>query len=216
MPDRWTCGVLQKLALLASGYKADSQTIHSGFLQMSPIGHTAGSASRMTLHRTHLDTRGWDLLHRSLEGRAYIGPCAKSRCQKHRPIYVPRGRPWLQSGTYAYVLDIMDVTVSVFCPFKKQRSAVGGVNPFTGGRSMTSLALPGLRRTCHLFSFAVSCAVWMVLLATIWAGHAAAQDSEADVFVASAILAYEDKRYEEALRLLGEAPRLDPKNEEAL
>ncbi len=81
---------------------------------------------------------------------------------------------------------------------------------------MTSLALPGLRRSCHLFSFAVSFAVWMVLLATIWAGHAAAQDSEADVFVAQAILAYEDKQYEEALRLLSEAPRLDPKNEEAL
>lgn len=48
------------------------------------------------------------------------------------------------------------------------------------------------------------------------AGEAAAQQSEADVFVAQAILAYEDKRYEEALGFLREALALDPANVDAL
>lgn len=45
---------------------------------------------------------------------------------------------------------------------------------------------------------------------------ASAQGSVADVYVAQAILAYEDKRYDEALRLLGEALELDPTHVEAL
>src|SRR6266481_415359 len=45
---------------------------------------------------------------------------------------------------------------------------------------------------------------------------AAAQQSEADVFVAQAILAYDARRYDEALSLLQEALAQDPNNVEAL
>ena len=45
---------------------------------------------------------------------------------------------------------------------------------------------------------------------------AAAQQSEADVFVAQAILAYDARKYDEALSLLNEALKQDPKNVEAL
>jgi tetratricopeptide (TPR) repeat protein len=44
----------------------------------------------------------------------------------------------------------------------------------------------------------------------------AAQQSEADVFVAQAILAYDARKYDEALALLNEALKQDPKNVEAL
>lgn len=54
--------------------------------------------------------------------------------------------------------------------------------------------------------------VFLSLLPTVQAG---AQESEADVFVAQAILAYEAKRYEEALGYLREATTQDPKNVEA-
>ena len=47
-------------------------------------------------------------------------------------------------------------------------------------------------------------------------GPAAAQQSEADVFVAQAILAYDARRYDEALALLKDALAQDPKNVEAL
>src|SRR5687768_573630 len=43
-----------------------------------------------------------------------------------------------------------------------------------------------------------------------------AQQPEADVFVAQAILAYADKRYDEALARLQEALRLDPNHVDAL
>ena len=46
--------------------------------------------------------------------------------------------------------------------------------------------------------------------------HAFAQQSEADVFVGQAILAYDDRRYEEALGLLRKALKLDPANVDAL
>jgi tetratricopeptide (TPR) repeat protein len=46
--------------------------------------------------------------------------------------------------------------------------------------------------------------------------YAFAQQSEADVFVGQAILAYDDRRYEEALGLLRKALKLDPANAEAL
>lgn len=45
---------------------------------------------------------------------------------------------------------------------------------------------------------------------------AEAQQSEADVFVAQAILAYDARKYDEALALLKDALALDPKNVEAL
>ena len=45
---------------------------------------------------------------------------------------------------------------------------------------------------------------------------AAAQQSEADVFVAQAILAYDARRYDEALALLKDALTVDPRNVEAL
>src|SRR5574341_853711 len=48
------------------------------------------------------------------------------------------------------------------------------------------------------------------------AGPARAQQSEADVFVAEAILAYEDKRLDEALKLLQQALQIDGDNVDAL
>jgi tetratricopeptide (TPR) repeat protein len=45
---------------------------------------------------------------------------------------------------------------------------------------------------------------------------AVAQQSEADVYVAQAILAYDARKYDEALALLKDALELDPKNVEAL
>jgi len=45
---------------------------------------------------------------------------------------------------------------------------------------------------------------------------AAAQGTEADVLIAQAILAYEDRRYSEALSLLREALEIDPDNVEAM
>ena len=59
-------------------------------------------------------------------------------------------------------------------------------------------------------------AILLILLALLPVLPAGAQQSEADVFVAQAILAYEDKRYEEALADLREALTQDPKNVEAL
>jgi tetratricopeptide (TPR) repeat protein len=54
-----------------------------------------------------------------------------------------------------------------------------------------------------------------LLLAALQVGQAAAQAREADVFVAKAILAYEEKRYDEALEFLREALGLDPDNVDA-
>ena len=59
-------------------------------------------------------------------------------------------------------------------------------------------------------------AVLLVLFVLLGAMPVRAQQSEADVFVAQAILAYEDKRYDEALAHLREALAQDPKNVEAL
>lgn len=56
----------------------------------------------------------------------------------------------------------------------------------------------------------------VALLAALWAVPAAAQLSDADVFVAQAILAYENRRYDEALGLLAEALAQDPDNVDAL
>ena len=64
--------------------------------------------------------------------------------------------------------------------------------------------------------FAVGLAVSTAWLLTVGAGSAAAQKADADVFVAKAALAYEDKRYEEALENLREALALDPQNVDAL
>lgn len=55
-----------------------------------------------------------------------------------------------------------------------------------------------------------------VLLVTLLASPARAQQADADVFVAQAILAYEEKRYEEALAALRQALEIDPKNVDAL
>ena len=61
-----------------------------------------------------------------------------------------------------------------------------------------------------------SLALLLAILTLLAALPARAQQSEADVFVAQAILAYEDQRYEEALAHLREALAQDPKNVEAL
>ncbi len=56
----------------------------------------------------------------------------------------------------------------------------------------------------------------LLALSALCVTHGFAQQSEADVYVAQAILAYDDKRYEEALSLLNEALKLDPGNIQAL
>jgi tetratricopeptide (TPR) repeat protein len=61
-----------------------------------------------------------------------------------------------------------------------------------------------------------SLAILLVFLSLLFPPQAGAQQSEADVFVAQAILAYDAKRYEEALEYLREAIQQDPKNVEAL
>ncbi len=55
-----------------------------------------------------------------------------------------------------------------------------------------------------------------VLWVTFLAKSASAQQAEADVFVARAILAYEEKRYDEALADLRQALELDPNHVDAL
>ena len=65
-------------------------------------------------------------------------------------------------------------------------------------------------------SLVVGLAVWTLLLFTLAVPPAAAQKADADVFVAKAALAFEEKRYEEALGFLREALGLDPKNVDAL
>jgi len=61
-----------------------------------------------------------------------------------------------------------------------------------------------------------SIALLLVLFSLLASVPVSAQQSEADVFVAQAILAYEDKHYDEALAHLREALAQDPKNVEAL
>src|SRR4030095_1603119 len=61
-----------------------------------------------------------------------------------------------------------------------------------------------------------SIALLLVLFSLRAAVPVFAQQSEADVYVAQAILAYEDKHYDEALAHLREALAQDPKSVEAL
>ena len=63
---------------------------------------------------------------------------------------------------------------------------------------------------------ATKCSLALALCVALWAGPAFAQQSEADIFVAQAILAYDEKRYAEALDLLAEALKMDPENVDAL
>ncbi|MFQ5944968.1 MAG: tetratricopeptide repeat protein, partial [Anaerolineae bacterium] len=55
-----------------------------------------------------------------------------------------------------------------------------------------------------------------VLLVALLCKASSAQEAEADVFVARAVLAYEEKRYEEALAALKQALELDPNHVDAL
>ncbi len=63
-------------------------------------------------------------------------------------------------------------------------------------------------------SAAVSLVVSLALFLSVV--PAKGQGTEADVFVAQAVLAYEDKRYGEALQLLQEALKIEPQNIDAL
>jgi len=54
------------------------------------------------------------------------------------------------------------------------------------------------------------------LLLALWAGSASAQQPEAVVLISQGILAYDDKRYDEALRLFSDAVKRDPDSVEAL
>jgi tetratricopeptide (TPR) repeat protein len=73
------------------------------------------------------------------------------------------------------------------------------------------LCLHGIR-VLRMLGYAVS----LLACLTLSAPFALAQKSEADIFVAQAILAYDDKRYDEALKFLLEALVIDSSNVEAL
>src|SRR4026209_2106020 len=73
-----------------------------------------------------------------------------------------------------------------------------------------------IRRALLALTLVVDFCAANATLLTVSASPVAAQQSEADVFVAQAILAYDAKRYDEALGLLEEALAQDPKNVEAL
>jgi tetratricopeptide (TPR) repeat protein len=74
-------------------------------------------------------------------------------------------------------------------------------------------------RSAALAGAAARWALTLLVVALLLAGEPGpllAQAPEAEVFVAKAIVAYEEKRYEDALADLGEALRLDPGNIDAL
>jgi tetratricopeptide (TPR) repeat protein len=71
-------------------------------------------------------------------------------------------------------------------------------------------------RSREFFRGAWLALVAVSLLLPLAAGQARAQPGEASVFVAQAIVAYDERRYEEAVTALREALRLDPDNVEAL
>ena len=73
---------------------------------------------------------------------------------------------------------------------------------------LTTLA----RRSSGLLSVLLGI-IWLLTLAV---GPAEGQRSEADVYVAKAILAYENAQYDQALRLLNQALEIEPENIEAL
>ena len=74
----------------------------------------------------------------------------------------------------------------------------------------------GQGRTREAAAYAVCLLLLALLTLTFGAHRASAQQSEADIFVSQAILAYEEKRYEEALGHLREALEVDPENLDAL
>lgn len=67
-----------------------------------------------------------------------------------------------------------------------------------------------------LFSTPASLAIGACLCLILWAGTVSAQSSEAAVSISQGILAYDDKRYAEALGLFSEALKQDPESVEAL
>jgi len=73
----------------------------------------------------------------------------------------------------------------------------------------------GVLPSAYTRNLALAASLWIVALIVL-PEVAAAQASEADVFVAHAVLAYEEKKYEEALARLREALEMDPDNVEAL
>lgn len=73
------------------------------------------------------------------------------------------------------------------------------------------------RRVCAAVRVPVALvAAWALLLGPLVVPAGAAPTAEADVFVAQAILAYEDKRYDDALAALQQALALDPDSVDAL
>jgi len=67
-----------------------------------------------------------------------------------------------------------------------------------------------------LFSTPASLAVWACLCLVLWAGSASAQQPEAVVLISQGVLAYDDKRYDEAIRLFSDVLKRDPDSVEAL
>lgn len=73
-----------------------------------------------------------------------------------------------------------------------------------------------MKRTIASLAVAGKFSLGIALLLALWAVPSFSQQSEADVYVAQAILAYDDKRYDEALASLNEALKQDPNNIDAL
>lgn len=72
------------------------------------------------------------------------------------------------------------------------------------------------RSRSTLVFVAVASVLLSILLVAFLPSRASAQTAEADVFVAQAILAYEEKRYQDALKALEEALKFDPDHVDAL
>ncbi len=81
---------------------------------------------------------------------------------------------------------------------------------------MPQRRLLGRATTCGVVLHFGVAVLGAVLVLTLLAGPARAQQAEAEVFTAQAIVAYEEKRYEDALTALRQALELDPNNVDAL
>lgn len=75
---------------------------------------------------------------------------------------------------------------------------------------------PGRTSTLEGLLLFLAAFLGTVLAITVPAGPVGAQEEEADVLVAQAVLAYEEKRYQDALTALQEALQLEPENTDAL
>lgn len=94
--------------------------------------------------------------------------------------------------------------------------ARGGVAPLDKGVLIGPPVSSPLTTLAHCGSSLLSVLLGIIWLLTLAVGPAEGQRSEANVYVAKAILAYENAQYVQALRLLNQALEIEPENIEAL